>query len=326
MTPHPNPPPQGGKGFLVRVVAPSRLHIGLFHVPPHGEPRPGERAFGGVGLMIDSPGVIVTVKPAESWQFEGALASRAQEFAMRFTLDRPEVKQPFQVLVERCPAEHTGLGVGTQLGLAVAKALAVAAGSADISAAELAARIGRGERSAIGTHGFDLGGLLVEGGKQPGEDVSPVVAHVQLPTTWRVVLFTPPMKAAWHGERERGAFATAAGGDPDGLRQLAESTILPAARAGDVDAFGEAVYDFNRRAGQPFATAQGGVYASPVIAQLIADIRKAGVRGVGQSSWGPTVFAVVPDSDTAMSLLLRFGRRAPVMVARLSAGHRVERS
>ncbi|MCE9560716.1 MAG: hypothetical protein K8U57_01550 [Planctomycetes bacterium] len=70
---------------MTRVIAPSRLHFGLFRVPPHGEHQPGERLFGGVGLMIDSPGVVVTAERGESWRFEGMLASRAQEFAMRFT-------------------------------------------------------------------------------------------------------------------------------------------------------------------------------------------------------------------------------------------------
>lgn len=307
---------------MTRVVAPSRLHFGLFHVPAGGEQKPGERAFGGVGLMIDAPGVVVSVRSAETWQFEGIGASRAQTFAMRYTASLPDPdRRTFQVLVERCPVEHTGLGVGTQLGLAVAKALAVAGGFGRSDAVTLATRVGRGERSAIGVHGFDRGGLVIDAGKGPGEAVSPLLAHVRPPAAWRVVLFLPPAPADWHGKRERAAFATAGAGDADALRRLATSAILPAAEAGDIDAFADAVHEFNRRAGEPFAEAQGGPYASPAVADLIAEVRKAGVRGVGQSSWGPTVFAVVGDSDTAMSLVLRFGRRVPAVVARISPGH-----
>jgi predicted sugar kinase len=69
---------------------------------------------------------------------------------------------------------------------------------------------------------------------------------------------------------------------------------------------------------------QGGEYASAEIADLIADVRACGVRGVGQSSWGPTVFAVVGDSDTALSLVLRFRSRLPAFVARISTGHTVQ--
>ena len=75
---------------MIRVVAPSRLHFGLFRVPTASQPEVGARAFGGVGLMVELPGVVVTVRPADSWQFEGMLASRAQVFATRFMLSLPE--------------------------------------------------------------------------------------------------------------------------------------------------------------------------------------------------------------------------------------------
>ena len=41
---------------MIRVVAPSRLHFGLFRVPVAGEVEAGARAFGGVGLMVERPG------------------------------------------------------------------------------------------------------------------------------------------------------------------------------------------------------------------------------------------------------------------------------
>jgi beta-RFAP synthase len=277
--------------------------------------------------MIDAPGVVVAAKPADSWQVEGMLASRAQECAMRYSQSLPETaRRPYQVLVERAPAVHTGLGVGTQLGLAVAKALAVAGGEDGAPSTDLAVRVGRGERSAVGVHGFDRGGLIVDCGKAPGQQLSPLVEHVVPPSGWRVVLFSLPGTSEWHGARERLAFAMARRGDPDALRSLALTVLVPAARAGDLVAFGDAVHEFNRQAGAPFAEAQGGPYASAAIGDLIAGVRAAGIRGVGQSSWGPTVFAVVEDADTAMSLVLRFGRRVPVTVARVSPGHQVHQT
>jgi beta-RFAP synthase len=308
---------------MIRVVAPSRLHFGLFRVPTADGAPDGAPAFGGLGLLIDRPGVVVDVRPADSWRFEGALASRAQAFAARFMASLPEdARRPFQLLVERCPAEHTGLGVGTQLGLAVAKALAVACGAGDLPSPELAARVGRGERSAIGVYGFDRGGLIADAGKQPGAALAPLLAHVALPAEWKVVLFTPPGAARWHGDLERAAFATATGGDPGALRELADAAVRAATRA-DLCDFGDAVHEFNRRAGEPFAAAQGGPYAGPEVASLIEEVHACGVRAVGQSSWGPTVFAVVPDSDSALSLVLRFRARAPALVAGVSGGHTI---
>jgi predicted sugar kinase len=57
------------------------------------------------------------------------------------------------------------------------------------------------------------------------------------------------------------------------------------------------VYELNARVGDAFAPAQGGRYASAAVADCVTRLRAAGVRGVGQSSWGPTVFAVVHRDD-----------------------------
>ncbi|MBN9517097.1 beta-RFAP synthase [bacterium] len=313
---------------MTRVTAPSRLHFGLFHVPGGADAAPA-RAFGGVGLMIDLPGVVVSARPADSWRFEGASASRAQVFAHRFIAGQPDPR-PLHVLVERTPPEHVGLGVGTQLGLAVAKALAVEAGEPDLTAPELALRVGRGERSAIGVHGFDRGGLIVEPGKAPGEALSPLLTRVLLPDTWRVAVFTPNVGAHWHGGREREAFAHAGAvprppGLTDALCRIALLGMLPAAVAGDLDGFGEAVFEFNRRAGEPFAESQGGAYAAPEVEAVVTAVRARGVTGVGQSSWGPSVFAVTGSAAEAAELVRGLAGAARGWVARPSAGHHVER-
>lgn len=320
---------------MTRVTAPSRLHFGLFHVPSAGfthwpglDGGPGlpARSFGGIGLMIDQPGIVVSARRAESWQFEGTLASRAQVFALRFLESLPAAdRRAFQVLVERCPAEHTGLGVGTQLGLAVGKALAEEVGLGNLTAFELAGRVGRGERSAVGVHGFDRGGLIVEPGKAEGEAISPLLSRVQLPEQWRVVVFRPEVHGQWHGGHERRAFESAGETATEALCRIALLGMLPAAVAGDLDTFGEAVHEFNRRAGEPFAAAQGGAYSSPEVGELIAAVRRAGVNGVGQSSWGPAVFAVLGSADEAAWLVAQFRSAVRGWVARPADGHKVER-
>ena len=65
---------------MIRLTAPSRLHFGLFALPARGvthwpnvegQPTIPARRFGGVGLMIDQPGVQVTVRPASQWSGAG---------------------------------------------------------------------------------------------------------------------------------------------------------------------------------------------------------------------------------------------------------------
>ncbi len=43
---------------MIRVVALSRLHFWLFRVPIAGEAEASSRVVGGVGLMIEQPGVV----------------------------------------------------------------------------------------------------------------------------------------------------------------------------------------------------------------------------------------------------------------------------
>lgn len=324
---------------MTRVTAPSRLHFGLLSLPAAGrdrwpgiDGRPGlpVRHFGGVGLVVDRPGLSVRIEPADDWAATGPLADRALGFARQFVGSLPaEERRPFRVTVDSAPAEHTGLGVGTQLGLAVAKALAVETGHPDWPATELAGRVGRGERSAIGVHGFDRGGLIVEGGKRPGEAVSPLVARVPFPSDWRVVVYTPAGAPVWHGGREQQAFARLAEAGPspaeaEALCRVVLTGILPALAAADVEGFGEALYEFNARAGDAFAAAQGGRYAGPAVAALVARLRGMGVKGIGQSSWGPAVFAVAGSLSEAVDLHRATAVEVPAVIAGASAGAVVE--
>ena len=220
---------------------------------------------------------------------------------MRQTLPE-DARRPLRVLIEQAPPEHAGLGAGTALGLAVARAITTELGFPHLSAVELAAAVGRGERSAVGVHGFDRGGLVWEAGKLTGETVSPLIERVALPADWRVLVFLPAGAGGWHGSAEKQAFATTAGTRPDTaaeLVRLVEQDILPAAKANDVQAFGAAVTAYNRLAGEPFRDAQGGGYASPEAEALINELLAAGLPGAGQSSWGPGVFAVAGDAGHA---------------------------
>src|SRR5262245_40672287 len=142
---------------MVRLTTGSRLHFGLLALRGANS-----RFFGGAGLMIESPGVSVAVEPAPSWSSSGPAAARALDFARHFVASCAALPPDtaFSIRVEQCAAEHTGLGTGTQLGLAVAAALAEAL-QLRLTAVELARHIGRGERSAIGIHGFEQGGFLI---------------------------------------------------------------------------------------------------------------------------------------------------------------------
>ncbi len=296
---------------MTRVEAPSRLHFGLLSVPvagqthwpnPDGKPGLPVRSFGGVGLMIDKPGVVVEARPAKEWASEGMYAERALAFAKMFVASLLEKNRcGFHVRVERCPQEHVGLGVGTSLGLSVAKALAVELGRGDWDSMELARRIGRGKRSAVGVHGFQHGGLIVEAGKLPHEPIAPMVARYAFPEEWPIVLFQSEKPPNWYGDREQRVFSQAAeNNDTALLCRIVLTGLVPALASRDFAAFAEALYEFNLRAGSAFQRAQGGPYASAAIEHLITKLRNRGAAA-GQSSWGPTAFAIFPNKELAQA-------------------------
>jgi beta-RFAP synthase len=305
---------------MPRIRTASRLHFGLISLPGeaaawpdrHGQPRLPARRFGGVGLMVEPPALVLRAERADAWSAAGPLAERVLTFAARFvrgleeeTPNRPV--PPQRLVVESAPREHAGLGTGTQLALAVARLLAEVAGRS-FTAPELARRVGRGARSALGVHGFAQGGFLVDAGKTADTTVAPLVARLEFPAAWRIVLVLPGDGVGLHGQPEQEAFARLSAPLPltDALCRLVLLGLLPAVAEADLQGFGEALFDFNARVGAVFAPVQGGPYASPALAELVAFIRRQGVAGVGQSSWGPGVFAVTDEGRAAhLAELLR---------------------
>jgi beta-RFAP synthase len=280
------------------------------------------RQFGGVGVMIDRPGLRLRISPAERFLIRGPMGQRIAAVSDRLLSQwRCETPPACQIELLAAPPEHAGLGTGTQLELAVTAGLNTFLGANPLTAQQLAQLSGRGARSAIGTYGFLLGGLLVESGKLPGEILSPLEHHVALPTAWRFVLLTLP-GAGLAGDAERREFDRLPPVPPEvtvALRAEVFKELLPAALDGQFSRFSESLYRFNREAGMCFAASQGGPYASSAIADLIERLRHAGVSGVGQSSWGPTVFALLENERAAHRLLERVVPQLPLETVGLVA-------
>lgn len=311
----------GGLDRVVEVSSPTRLHFGL--VSFGGQAR---RGFGGIGAMVAPPRLRVRVSAAEQFVVHGPLAERAAGIARELVrLGRLPAELPCRIEVLDAPGEHQGLGVGTQLSLTVATALlrwfarpatsvrVADAGVADVG--ELAVALGRGRRSAIGAHGFVHGGLLVDGGVSESHgaarQIAPLVARVKLPAAWRFVLLAPRDSQGLSGSAERAAFDRLPPVPDEVTAELCREILLgllPTAVEGDCDAFGESLYRFGRLAGSCYQTVQGGAFGSQGLETLVEQARELGARGVGQSSWGPTLFALLSDQAAAEEFVARLLR------------------
>jgi predicted sugar kinase len=157
--------------------------------------------------------------------------------------------------------------------------------------------------------------LIVDGGKSPGLALGHLTAHIELPDAWRIVLACPKSGKGPSGAQENRLFQTMPAvthQTAQSLRGLIDERLIPAAREADFDSLSHAIYEYGILAGSCYDRAQCGAYHSPPVRELIESVRDAGVRGTGQSSWGPCVFALCRSTDQARSLTEQLRRRFPV--------------
>jgi beta-RFAP synthase len=300
---------RGDRAAQVVVFAPARLHLGFLDL--NGGLG---RRFGGLGLTIDGFGTRLRMAPAPAPAATGPGAARALRYLDQAAaaLDLPAGAR---ITIDEASPEHAGFGSGTQLGLAVAAALARIHG-ARVATPDLAKAIGRGARSGIGIGAFDSGGFLVDGGLGPGAEPAPVIARLAFPPDWRVLLILDPVEQGLHGSGEAAAF----GKLPDFTEALAGRLchllvlrLLPGLAERDFAAASSALGEIQERLGDYFSAVQNGRYSSPGVAEALAWLHAQGILGIGQSSWGPTGFALLDSAAHAEAVAKaardRFGAR-----------------
>jgi beta-ribofuranosylaminobenzene 5'-phosphate synthase len=204
---------------------------------------------------------------------------------------------------------HTGLGSGSQLALAIARAICELYGK-NIPVTGLAQLSGRGGTSGIGTAAFEHGGFIIDGGHHfgtrggktdfrpssasRGVRPPPVITRHNFPADWRIVLATPDIPAGASGAMEADIFRSHCPvplGDVQALCHEVLMRMLPGIVEHDIDLFGSSV---NAVQSLGFKKVELGLQP-PEVAGLLTVMRDAGAAGAGMSSFGPTVYAI---SDT----------------------------
>jgi beta-RFAP synthase len=286
----------------VFVEAPARLHFGVLDL--RGDLG---RRFGGIGAAVPAPSLLLEARPAAELRAEGPDAARALAFARRFAAHHGLDLRLHFCLHRSIPA-HAGLGSGTQLGLAVARASAELSGLAT-DVGSLARAVDRGRRSAVGTWTFALGGFVLEGGRTSDPDrIAPLLARLPFPAAWRCVVVVPRGQPGLAGDEEAAAFARLpppGARDVERVAHLVLMQLLPALVEADLAGFGAALGEVQRITGSWFAPAQGGVFAPGETRELVERLREWGAAGVGQSSWGPAVYGIVGDAAAGSALAER---------------------
>jgi len=298
----------------VEVRSHARLHFGFLDLS-------GQRGreFGGFGLAISRPRDVLRFEPARRLQVEGEQAERVERLAARFHEVFGLPSRGRVHVLEAIP-EHVGLGSGTQLALAVAAGLGRLHGI-EQPPAGLCAAMGRARRSGVGYHLFQNGGFVVEGGHRRRADAAPpLLARHDFPEDWHIVIAIPSATERVSGEAEEEAFRRlrpAPSGTAEQIAQVVLMQLLPALVERDLPAFGAGLAEAQELVGSCFAAVQDGTF-HPGAMRLIHALKESAGCGVGQSSWGPAVYALAAD-DREQARIESIVRRADPAAVLLAA-------
>lgn len=283
----------------VHVIAPGRLHLGFIDL--HGGMG---RNFGSLGLCLADVCTHVSAVASDNVFIQGPSSQRASVYAGRM-LEYLDIRTGAEITIYEAIPEHAGLGSGTQLSLAVGTAIAQAYGY-DVPVNEIAEIMKRGARSGIGVGAFTRGGFLVDGGRGQKTGIPPIICHLPFPEAWRFVLVFDSEGQGMHGMKEKLAFENLQPMSERITEYLCRLTLmqaLPALAETDCERFGTTISEIQMLVGDHFAPLQGGRYCSRSVAEVLSWMPDLGATGVGQSSWGPTGFALFANETQAYQAL-----------------------
>jgi beta-ribofuranosylaminobenzene 5'-phosphate synthase len=304
---HLGPTKAVARAARVSVSVPARLHFGF--VDLNGSLG---RRFGSLGVALEAPLTRVTLTAAPALKVSGHEVDRARRY-LAAVIEHYGLDDRLNLSVESSIPAHVGLGSGTQLALSIGMA-AASYFALDLDARDIARLLDRGARSSVGIATFTHGGVVLDGGRGAREDAPPILSHFDFPAAWRILLIFDQDVTGLHGEAEREAFRRLPRFPADQAAHLCRlmlMTALPALAEADIAGFGGAISEMQRIMGDYFAPAQGARFLSPRVSEALAWLERNGASGVGQSSWGPTGFALLGSAGEAERLLAGLAARWP---------------
>ena len=250
--------------------------------------------------MLRQPAWRMSVEPeignTDKVDAGSVVAERIREFLQRIRTHRKDNASrvgSLRICVHDEVSFHTGLGSGTQLGLALSAAIELMIHHRmpedPFQLAQLAARA---ERSAVGTIGFARGGFLVDHGEAQTGELHRRVDRIAFPDDWRFLLVHPGNSQGLSGEQERRFFGQRIHMPPsliDSIGHQVLEEIVPAVRDRQFATFAASLEHYGQVVGRFYAAEQGGVFAHPAMTKLAEYLSARGVSGMTQSSWGPLI-------------------------------------
>lgn len=262
------------------------------------------RQFGSIGVALNEINTRVSLSASESCRVTGVSIPRAEK-CLRSLCEALKVSNSIHLHVESAIPDHVGLGSGTQMSLAIGMGLSRFYGL-DFSVREIAEITDRGMRSGIGIGVFELGGLVVDGGRGKHTVTPPVLSRMNVPASWRFILAFDQRGQGLHGKQEIQAFKALPQYSQEEAARLCYLLLmqgLPSVAEHDIQKFGDVISQLQLSVGEHFASAQGGVFTSSEVGEAMLWLGQQGAVAIGQTSWGPTGFCAVANENQGIELI-----------------------
>ena len=283
--------------IMIKITAPSRIHLGLIDL--NGT---CGRIDGGVGIALNSPNIQIIAEKSDFIEVsESSLFKERILKAINTVL--PENKGIKITVIQKIP-DHVGLGSGTQVTLSVAYAVNILY-DLKFSVKELAIKVKRGGTSGIGIAGFEIGGIIIDGGHKFNEKLSflpssasnanpaPIIFRHDFPD-WDIILAIPKFKGA-HDKKEIDIFKKEC---PIPLKEVQEVShtilmqMMPAIIDNDIENFGNAINKL-----QAIGFKKREIFYQNKIVKDLIEYMQDNSYGAGMSSFGPLIYAITSNKN-----------------------------
>lgn len=287
------------------IKTPSRVHITLIDL--NGKLG---RIDGGIGIALENPCFKIKFKESKRFEISASkeLEERIRRIKQRFfdyfsKKEKKELKDNLRISVIESYLQHVGLGSGTQLALAVAKAFSDF-NKIEASIRELAISTKRGGTSGIGVAAFEAGGFIMDAGhtiKEKPEflpssasEAKPanVIARYDFP--WELLVLIPQGKKVYE-KREVSIFKKYCPIKITEVRKLCHIILmkaLPSLLDRDIESFGESINEIQKTG---FKKIEVSLQSREV--KRILKICQRYSFGAGLSSFGPSIYCIGFDEE-----------------------------
>jgi beta-ribofuranosylaminobenzene 5'-phosphate synthase len=268
----------------VRIKTPSRLHFGVINIK-----NSDFNLYGSVGLALSNPFSII-----EAYEKENSLKINVYREDIKFRLSKLlkyyKLNKNLEInLINEIP-EHVGLGSTTQTVLAISEALFIA-NDLRFDPYEIAPILEIGKISGIGIGAYLFGGFLIDNGKNNLNEVTKLSFKCDFPNDWGFILIIDYKVKRISGKEEEELFKILPITPKNRIEKMLNliEGMKDAIKERDIESFGKNLTQLQINVGLNFSSVQKDIF---IFKDYIDMLKRLGAFGVGQSSWGPTIYGL----------------------------------